>query len=359
MINIIEKRGISLEIKEEKTKPEKVYEIGLSILRPILALFVVMTHCYNYNYASKSIIILYHKSDSFLFPVRVFFIMSFYFSYKTLMSSDYKKKYERFLRLIIPYFLWPIIFFYLDRILKYFIYINPLISFKFLIRQFLIGAPVIGPLWYQWNLIVISILVNVFVLFFKNHYNFIFIIISIVAFIYQYNGKNKNFVMRYDPDRNSTIGRFLEILPCCIIGFLIASSGIMNFFKKLKLKVFIACIFINYLIIKYDVFINISGFAYCGVKMFIVSICIFIGFAVFPSELIKNKIIIKIIKYITNYTAGVYYLHLPLDRYLNKIIIPIQKRTFKGCVINYIFCYFICFFGCLLFKKTRLRNLFQ
>jgi hypothetical protein len=301
MINIIKKRGISLEIKEEKTKPEKVYEIGLSILRPILALFVVMTHCYNYNYASKSIIILYHKSDSFLFPVRVFFIMSFYFSYKTLMSSDYKKKYERFLRLII----------------------------------------------------------NVFVLFFKNDYNFIFIIISIVAFIYQYNGKNKNFVMRYDPDRNSTIGRFLEILPCCIIGFLIASSGIMNFFKKLKLKVFIACIFINYLIIKYDVFINISGFAYCGVKMFIVSICIFIGFAVFPSELIKNKIIIKIIKYITNYTAGVYYLHLPLDRYLNKIIIPIQKRTFKGCVINYIFCYFICFFGCLFFKKTRLRNLFQ
>ena len=33
MINIIKKRGISLEIKEEKTKPEKVYEIGLSILR--------------------------------------------------------------------------------------------------------------------------------------------------------------------------------------------------------------------------------------------------------------------------------------------------------------------------------------
>ena len=96
MINIIKKRGISLEIKEEKTKPEKVYEIGLSILRPILALFVVMTHCYNYNYVSKSIRILYNKSDSFLFPVRVFFIMSFYFSYKTLMSSDYKKNMKDF-----------------------------------------------------------------------------------------------------------------------------------------------------------------------------------------------------------------------------------------------------------------------
>ena len=284
--------------------------------------------------------------------------MSFYFSYKTLISSNYKKKCERFIRLIIPYFVWPTVFYFLDKIFKHFIYIKRIIIVKLLIKQFLIGAPVITPLWYHSVLIFYTIMLNINVIIFKNSYNFVSIIISIVAFILQYNGKNEQFIKDYDIHYKRTFGRIAEIAPSALMGFLIASSGLMNFFRKYKLKVFIICTLINYFIIRYKVFITNTGTDYAGVKSYFISICIFIGFAVFPSEKVKNKIILKIIKHITNYTAGIYYLHLSIARYLINIIKPIKKRTLKGCSLIYILCYLICFVGDLFFWKIRLGNLF-
>ena len=149
-----------------------------------------MTHCYNYSYLPKRWKFIYIKTERFFFPVRVFFIMSIYYSYNTLINSDYKKKYERLIRLSIPYILWPIIIFYLNKILRYFKYIESIITVKTLIKQLLIGAPIIGALWYQWVLIFISVLINIIILIFKNSYNFILIQLSIVAFIYQYNGNS-------------------------------------------------------------------------------------------------------------------------------------------------------------------------
>ena len=347
-----------LNKKIEKSKPEKTYDLGLLILRPILAYIVVMTHCYNYSYLPIRWKFIYIKTERFAFPVRVFFIMSIYYSYNTLINSDYKKKYERLIRLIIPYILWPIIIFYLNRILRYFIHIETIITVKLLIKQLLIGAPIIGALWYQWVLIFISVLINIIILIFKNSYNFILIQLSIVAFIYQYNGKNQDFIKNYDIDYQRTFGRILEVMTCAFMGFFIASSGIMIFFRKYRLRVFVVCTLVNYFIIKYDVFITNTGAGYAGVKLYIVSICIFFGFAVFPSELVKNKIILKIIKITTNYTAGIYYIHQPLSYYLRNYISDVKKFTFKGCGIIYISCYLISFFGMLIFGKTRLRNLF-
>ena len=106
-----------IKLKSITTIKEKfTYDIGLAVLRPILSFLVVITHCYNYNSATgkwKEIII---KINHFWFHVPTFFIMSFYFSYKTLISSNYKKKFERLQRLFIPYFLWPIIVFLLNKL---------------------------------------------------------------------------------------------------------------------------------------------------------------------------------------------------------------------------------------------------
>ncbi len=279
-----------LNKKRKQSKPEKTYDLGLLILRPILAYIVVMTHCYNYSYLPIRWKFIYINTERFAFPVRVFFIMSIYFSYNTLINSDYKKKFERLIRLIIPYILWPIIIFYLNRILRYFKYIKSIITVKLLIKQLLIEAPIIGALWYQWVLIFMSVLINIIILIFKNSYNFILIQLSIVAFIYQYNGKNQHFIKNYDIDNKRTFGRIAEIMPCAFMGFFIASSGIMIFFRKYRLRVFVVCALVNYFIIKYDIFITNTGAGYAGVKLYIVSICIFFGCAVFPSELVKNKI---------------------------------------------------------------------
>ena len=98
---------------------------------------------------------------------------------------------------------------------------------------------------------------------------------------------------------------------------------------------------------------------YNGMERFFLSIFIFIAFGMFPSEKIKNKVIIKFIKLITNYSAAIFYLHRAIYKYMEPYIILIQKRTMKGCIIIYLICYFIGFIGSLIFGKTKLRHLFQ
>ena len=182
-----------------------------------------MTHCYElYYYLSNRWKVIFWKTERFFFPVRVFFIMPFYYSHKTLISSNYKKKNERFIRLIIPYFIWPTIFLFSDKIIKHFLFIKTPFTFKLLIKQYLIGAPIIGPLWYHTIMIFYNILLNINIIIFKNSYNFISIIIIIVAFILQYNGINRQFIKNYDIDYKRTYGRIAEIAPSALTGFLIA-----------------------------------------------------------------------------------------------------------------------------------------
>ena len=72
-------------------------------------------------------------------------------------------------------------------------------------------------------------------------------------------------------------------------------------------------------------------------------------FALFPSEKMKNKIILKIIIQLTNYTAGVYYMHLTVYYYTHYYIKSIKQRTIKGCMINYLICYCISLIGNFIF----------
>ena len=160
--------------------------------------------------------------------------MAFYFSYKTIVSNDCKKKFKRLERLCIPYFLWPLIIYFLNNyLLSKFIQIEKILTMKDLKEQLLFGHGFILPLWYQWNLIFITILFNLIVLLFRKHYNFILIIISIISFIYQYNGKNYNYFKKYKVYIFATVGRAIEILPCSVIGFIIASSGILIYLEKI------------------------------------------------------------------------------------------------------------------------------
>ena len=210
-----------------------------------------------------------------------------------------------------------------------------------------------GILWFQWNLIFITLLFILIIFIFKKNYNFILIIIIITAFIYQYNGKNKFYFSKKD-----VLGRILEMIPFAVIGFLISDSEIIIFLKKHRLKTVITCIYLLYFITNYEVINKVKVLDYNGIRLFIISICVFITFVMFPSEKIKNKIIIKIIKQITSYTAGIYYIHVKLFSYISKYIEPIKKRTIKGCIIIYLLCYLISFLGILIFGKTKLRHLF-
>ena len=107
---------------------KKKINIGLASLRIYLSFLVVTSHCFfpdtklRNNYIIK---IILNTTN-----VPTFYIMSFYFCYKLIKLNNIKKIKMRFQRLLIPYFVWPIIIWSFNYLLS-FSYINIYrISFK-------------------------------------------------------------------------------------------------------------------------------------------------------------------------------------------------------------------------------------
>ena len=118
-MNLITKINIKKEFNDmNKNKilknNQREFDIGLQILRVIISYFVIISHYYN---EFNSTIIFRHIRALFGTHVLVFFILAFYFSYSTIVSSNTSKLCKRIKRLIIPYFLWPIIIWILNKIL--------------------------------------------------------------------------------------------------------------------------------------------------------------------------------------------------------------------------------------------------
>ena len=89
---------------------------GLSILKVINSFLVIVAHNFNRS-STKNRYILYITKNRLL-HVPSFLIMSFYFMCKHLLSLDFKIFFKRLIRLLIPYILWPIFFWKLNRYLN-------------------------------------------------------------------------------------------------------------------------------------------------------------------------------------------------------------------------------------------------
>ena len=95
----------------------------------------------------------------------------------------------------------------------------------------------------------------------------------------------------------------------------------------------------------YNVFSDIKSIAFGGIILDICSFLLFIIFYSFPFDILNPSIFNRIIFQITNYTQGIYSLHLILKIVLIHKFNSIKKGSFSGCFILYIFSYFLSFLG--------------
>ena len=176
----------------------------------------------------------------------------------------------------------------------------------------------------------------------------------------QYSGINKKFFECLSGAKSQTLGRLNEMASFATSGFTLASLGIIKSIQQIKIKTLIFCVLIFVSLEKYPIFSKLSGgIAYPGIALNIRSICLVFIFSLFPSEKLTKTKISNIIIYITNYTAGQYYLHVSVINYFKIIFKPIKDGTLFGCFIIYIICYLICFIGIKFVGKTKLKYLFS
>ena len=342
--------------KEKKEKPESI-NYGLSILKVILSFVVVTVHNFDKKTSNNKYIIFITKNR--LLHVPSFFIMSFYFMCKHLLSLDFKMLLKRLIRLLIPYIIWPIFFWKLNQYLNRNYKKKLPATIEDLKQQLLLSNKYMHPLWFNFDLIVITILFYVIIFIFRKHSLFIFQLLLLLSYVIQYSKYNFNNFFQKNPYYAVLSYKLIpESIPFTVSGYTLGYYKFLDIIKKHKIKAFVLSYLTYNIIADYNIFIPIKNVIYTGVKLNIQSICLIFIFSLFPSYLVKNNIIKKFLIFITNYTGGIYYLHVPMRMYLNDYSYDIRKGNFLGMIKTYIIIYFICFIGMLILGKTPLKYLF-
>ena len=340
-----------------KKKGTESLNFGLSILKVILSFLVVCVHNFNNKTTTNEYILNFTKERYLHVPS--FFIMSFYFMSKHFLSIDFKMFIKRLIRLLIPYIIWPIFFWKLNQYLNRHYHMKLPDTYEVLKQQLLLANKYMHPLWFQLNLIAMTIAFFIIIFIFRKHSLFILQVLLLLSYYLQYSKYNYNNFFRRNPYYNViSIKSIPESIPFAVTGFTLGYYKVLDIIQKHKIKTFVLS-YLTYKIIEdYNVLTPIRNVIYTGVKLNVQSICLIFIFSLFPSYLVTNNLIRKLLIILTNYTGGIYYLHVPIKMYLNYYSEDIKKGNFLGIIKTYVFIYFICAIGMLILGKTPFKYLF-
>lgn len=326
----------------------KKINYSFELLRLILCFWVVLHHfCKNVNKIKGR------------FHVPTFMIMSFYFHYNTLKAKNISKLKQRFQRILIPYIVWAIFIFILNNILSElygFILKKKNLELKDLVLQLIFGSHFHLVFYYQFNLIFLTLLFNIISFLFNNYLIFVFQILLIAAYIFQYSQWNVFIFIKYFSVIRYSLGLIIELLPFAVIGATLCYLNIVRMLKQFKVVVTFFIGIIIFLILEFNIFVIIRGFLYPGLLLNIGGICIFILFSLFSFQ---NRKLLYLLKIITKFTGGVYYIHTLFFEFLFRKFFFIRNKTFHGSIFIYLLSYITCFLGNKLSFKTKLNLLFN
>lgn len=330
----------------------KTKDLGIELLRFLLCLWIVVYHCTNIKKEHL-------KFFGRLFHVPTFFLISFYFYYPIFSKRKISKIISRFIRLFIPYIIWPIIILILNNILVKTVSfgqpgIQRILTFEDFFIQILVGNSFHRIFWFQFNLIAFSLFYTI-VAFISKKY--LLEILSLFGVISLYlNLSEINYKYFLFTKFGYSVGTLMELMPLTIIGCIYSSYNMINKIKLLNIYFRIILFIFIYFLFKYDICIRIIGFRYP--EVILNSIASTILFFSFSSLNLNIFIIDKVVISITEYTGGIYYIHLMIRDYFQKYISFFSNRTYFSSFMIYFICFIFCFFGNILFKKNKLKYLF-
>ena len=237
-------------------------------------------------------------------------------------------------------------------------YFIPLIQLE---KQIIVGRVFCGHLWFLFNLLIFTIIFFILLIVLRlNNFFKVIQLFSIISYILQYSKYNYYFFDKYKDSVSHSVGHFVESFPIAISAFFVKYSDIINRIYKWRRIVIFYCILFNYFIYKYGIFKFIENYGktynYNGFDKNFFAIFSFISFYLIPFEKIQSDKLKTFIIIISNYTQGIYYIHPIIISYTTKYLY--LNRTFKGCIIVYIFAYLFSFIGSKLCYKSRLKYLF-
>ena len=331
-----------------KSIPIKKVNIGIQILRMLCCLVVIGIHCY--GYPSRIL-------QEYIYSMFLFFFISFYFSYNTLSSRKSAKIKERIKRIIIPYVGWPLILYAYNNIDNS----RKPYDLKTLYYQILIGAEIYGIFWFLFNLLLLTIFFTLMNYIFKKLAIVILFILCVFVYLFFYSGKTDEQIFNHYKLGiiQHSIRPLFQKFIFVYTGYLFGSFNLINKLYRIRIISIIISFSVIYIFVNYYdyIFSKVSSL-YKGLVQEIFVINIFIFFAMLPFDKIDDKYINIILNTLTNYTGGIYYLHVMMAHYFQKFIYVGKRIDLEGCIKIYLYCYVVCFIGNIVFKNHFLKFLF-
>lgn len=306
------------------------YHYNISLLRPILCFGVVCVHFWN---GDKSDMV--NKLLACCAPV--FFIISFFFFQNNFINDNIKRIKQRIIRLSVPQIGWAVVYFVMMNIV--FIVRNPenIIPIKDMVGQILTGHFYNPTMWFQTDLIIITLLFYLINQVCKRR-TLVFAIISCfipLAFLSQYSGLNFSLFSQLKSTISYPLGRVCEMLPYAVIGLLFSA-----FYRKSEIKtVGLSWFFIVILLLSTKKIAMPSGFHYQGFYLFFISFFVFSTSFLIPFEKFPVKVL-SIIKFVSRYTLGIYCSHRLIAFFLIRLFcfmgLERMVNTVFYCILIYL-----------------------
>lgn len=341
-------------MKNEKNETHN-FSVGISILRSILCFWVLIIHCSDVKDTHKKFLTRH-------FHVPTFFLLSFYFYYPIANGRNIQKLKLRFQRLLYPYIFYAIFIIIMNNILVTYTSLKSshrLYSLKDLYIQILIGTRFYNLFWFQFNLIFLSLFFAIISFIFKKKLLFILEFIGIISLYLHLSGINYYAFIYLKMPTQSSLGNLNEMIPLAVFGCFFNSINLLQKLNKLDLSILFILSSLLFLIFKYDIFLKYPGFIYPNVLLNILgSTLLLLLFGIINfDKFTRTK---KIIKKITLFTGGIYYIHGIFPKYLYFFFKITKKNTsyfYPFCI--YIICYIICLLGNKIFKNNKMKYLFM
>ena len=339
-------------INKEKKAIEMKINYGIQLLRTILSYLILQYHCFDINLTKNKI--LRKSIQAIGFYVPTFYIISYYFSYKTFKCKNINNIKLRLERFIIPYIIYTFLFYVINNLIYY---NNRRFTIKDLFFQFISGIGIYTAFWFLCNLIFTFIFFSIIVLIFEKNVLFIIKLSGVFGYLCNNYIFYNDLFVSYKLKFRTLFLNFTKVLIYGAISISIASINEINELKRNCKKNIFFSLFIMYVIRDYDIIIK--EFYYLReIILGFTSASIFILFLIIPLDNINTKIK-QIIIIITKYSGGIYYLHIQLWRILRIKYIIIKNKELSGCWILFLICYYICFLGTKIFGKTKFKYLFN
>ncbi|MGN0165949.1 MAG: acyltransferase family protein [Lachnospiraceae bacterium] len=291
------------------------YNYGLALLKIIMCFEVVVCHFGNGN-ADDSLNIILIKPFLLIqnCAVPCFFIMAFYFSASLILSGEKNKLKKRIKRILIPHIFWTVIYFliyFMAGIMFDFDYFDGMGYIKSFGLQLFFGHTYNQTMWFQIDLLIVTIFLFLLFKQLYKKYNDILIweyFLLIAFLLLQYTLVNyrmfswMSYAVRY------TFGRISEVIPLAVAGLLLSVNQKWIEVRKNKLG-FVFCMVvvgISLFITKLDN--HFLNFGYAGIGLLLAGIFFVIAFYGIDFTNIPQRLKI-IIEFFSSYTMGIYFVH--------------------------------------------------